>query len=364
MKAIRFLNLLPAVTFGLSVLSATFALGADTKPVAVIQSTINGYILPAHQQFNSSALAMHEAVDALCKTPAAEQMQTVRSAFGKIISHWSAIDIIRIGPILQDNRLERLVFFPDRRGIGLRQIQKLLASEDPALTDANTLAGKSVAIQGLSALEFALFGKGASELTQRSASFRCHYALAISENISAIASQLLGAWKMSDGISSEWQNPGPENRLYRNPSESLSALVSLFANGLAYYDTVELSAFLGITADNDKPRAALFRRSNNAVRVIQHGFMNFDRMYKQSGLQDSVSQEDKWITDAIHFGFRHGGTSLQSLDGTVLDVLSDPQQRAKLDYVRTVVRALGENFGVDLTTALGLTANFSSLDGD
>ncbi len=72
-----------------------------------------------------------------------------------------------MGPAREDNRFERLFFWPDRRGRGLRQVQGILAEEDETATDPATLYQKSVAVQGLLALDFVLSGEGNETLVER-----------------------------------------------------------------------------------------------------------------------------------------------------------------------------------------------------
>lgn len=297
-------------------------------------------------------------------TPSSDALDDVRATFGDTVVAMAAVNIVRIGPVLENNRLEKLFFWPDRRGIGLRQIQAIIAKQDPTATDPARLAGKSVAVQGLTALEFVLYGDGAETLAQIPDGYRCRLALAISTNIDGIAGDLLTAWKASEGFAYAWQHPGPDNAAFRDEKEALSALVSLFSNGMEYYDTIELGSFLGVTPERDRPRRALFRRSGNTLRFLQAGLKNFRQFYEKSELASQLPDGSAWIDDAIVFGFRHGIAGIESLSGTAAELIEDPQQRSRLVFVRTVVRGLGENFGIDMTAALDLTANFSSLDGD
>ena len=46
------------------------------------------------------------------------------------------------------------------------------------------------------------------------------------------------------------------------------------------------------------------------------------------------------------------------------EVLADPERRGKLSYFKLVTTSLSELFGKRLSAELGLTAGFSSLDGD
>ncbi|WP_169054374.1 imelysin family protein [Nitratireductor sp. XY-223] len=333
-------------------------------PVTPVSNAIARFVLPAYENFSKRSGDLSERIGALCASPSPEGLDEVRSAFSNTVVAMAAVSIVRIGPILEDNRLERLLFWPDRRGIGLRQIQVIIAKQDPTATDPGGLAGKSVAVQGLTALEFVLFGEGAETLEQIPNGYRCRLARSIGTNVSGIAKAVLEEWQAPAGFAHGWQNPGPENSAFRDEKESLSALVSLFANGLEYYDTIELGSFLGVTPEKDRPRRALFHRSGNTLRFLQAGLKDFRELYRTSELAALLPDGSAWIDEAVVFGFRHGIAGLESLSGSAADLIESPQQRSKLVFVRTVVRGLGENFGIDMTAALDLTANFSSLDGD
>src|SRR3546814_13939620 len=68
------------------------------------------------------------------------------------ISDWSS-DVCS-----SDLRYEHIYFWPDPRGITLRQVQGLLGQADGSMPDAAGLATQSVALQGLPALEYVLYG--------------------------------------------------------------------------------------------------------------------------------------------------------------------------------------------------------------
>ena len=110
------------------------------------------------------------------------------------------------------------------QGLGLKQVQAVLASQDATAADPATLAGKSVAMQGLGALEFVLFGTGADVLAATGDGFRCRYGAAIAANLDAIAAALQDEWQAPDGFAARWTAPGPENPLYRDRQEALTEL--------------------------------------------------------------------------------------------------------------------------------------------
>ncbi len=113
---------------------------------------------------------------------------------------WARIEIVRVGPVLDDNRFERILFFPDRKSLGLKQVQRLLAEKDESATSAGTLKGKSVAVQGLGALDFVLNGTGADDLAKEPNGFRCRYGAAIAAILAGLGQDLAAAWDAPDGV--------------------------------------------------------------------------------------------------------------------------------------------------------------------
>ena len=64
--------------------------------------------------------------------PRRDDLEAARAELsGHASDAWSYAEIIRFGPITENNRLERMLFWPDRKGIGLKQVQAALAGKDP-----------------------------------------------------------------------------------------------------------------------------------------------------------------------------------------------------------------------------------------
>jgi predicted lipoprotein len=64
------------------------------------------------------------------------------------------------------------------------------------------------------------------------------------------------------------------------------------------------------------------------------------------------------------FEFGNAANAASAADGPIADVLADPEKRSKLAYFGLVTSSLSNIFGTQMSGALGLTAGFSSLDGD
>lgn len=330
-----------------------------------VQNAIDGFIRPAYKDFAASAAALADDMASLCAVPDKAHLAGARHAFLRTVTQWSRIETVRFGPVTQENRLERILYWPDRKGIGLRQVQAAIAGDDPSFEQARTLAGKSVAVQGLGALEFVLHGAGADDLPTDKGARRCRYGRSIAENVSGIARDVADEWAAPGGFAASWANPSPKNALYRTDTEAITELFEVFVHGLEQVRDTRLSAFLGKTPEGDKPRLAIFWRSNGTARAIGANIAGLRDLFEASGLGSLATGENAYIARSIGFEFANAQRSLRDLGNTpVAEALKDGGLRGKLDYLCLVTSSLSELFGVRLAAALGLSAGFSSLDGD
>jgi predicted lipoprotein len=252
----------------------------------------------------------------------------------------------------------------DRKSTGLKQVQRALAEKDATATDPATLKGKSVAMQGLGALEFILFGAGAESLAEAGEAYRCAYGRAIAGNVEEMASAIVAGWQNPVAISAQWTNPGADNPLYRTDDEAITELLDILIHGLEMVRDVRINGFLGEDADSDRPKQAIFWRSGATTASIAANLRGMRKLFEASRLAGLPPQDATWIADSIGFEFDNAESALEAADGPVAEMLADPARWEKLAYVRLVTSSLSELFGVRLAGALGLTAGFSSLDGD
>lgn len=337
---------------------------ANAASDKVIANAIDGFIRPAYREMVHSTGAMSTAMQKLCEAPSPEHLEAARAAFADTAETWSEIEIIRFGPITEHNRLERMLFWPDRKGTGLKQVQAAIAEEDLGATDATKLAGKSVAMQGLGALEFVLFGTGSDDLAAPHGNYRCAYGEAISGNIGTIAAEVDAAWHDDKGFAAQWKNPGETNPLYRNATEAITELLEVYVNGLELVRDVRVNSFLGKEAGADKPKQALYWRSGGTGASLGGNVSGMSALFDASQFGSLLPDDSRWIAQSIDFEFGNAKTAAAGASGPVEDVLGNADKRGKLGYFGVVTSSLSELFGTRLAGALGLTAGFSSLDGD
>jgi predicted lipoprotein len=353
-----------ALAAGLLLGAAAPSIAADMDASAVITNAIDGFVRPAYRDFHAATSKMSEAAAELCAAPSPETLEAARNSFGDTVDAWSRAEIIRFGPITEQNRLERILFWPDRKSTGLKQVQAALHAKDATAADPDKLPGKSVAMQGLGALEFVLFGTDADRLATTEAAYRCAFGSAISANLDAIADEMEAAWAAPDGFARTWAEPAATNALYRDDAEALGELLDVFVTGLELDRDVRLGGFLGKTPEQDKPRQALFWRSERTIASVSGNLSGMKSLFEASGLGDMLPADTRWIVGSIGFEFSNALDALASADGPVAQVLADPKLRGKLDYAGVVTSSLSELFGTRVSGELGLTAGFSSLDGD
>jgi predicted lipoprotein len=330
----------------------------------IVRQAIDGFVRPGYAAFHRAVSDLSATVDALCETPSQTALDAARQNFGETAAAWARIEIVRFGPVTEENRLERILFWPDRKGTGLRQVQAALAHKDPSASDPARLAGKSVAMQGLGALEFVLFGTGAEALAGPADPYRCAYGAAIAANLETIAGDVENAWTDADGFAARWASPRRDNPLYRDDKESLTELMDVFVTGFELVRDVRLGGFLGAEPDKDRPKQALFWRSGNTIAALAGNLAGMQALFTASGLGGAVGPDMGWIADSANFEFDNAAKAAAAADNPVAELLADPEKRAKLTYFGIVTSSLSEIFGTRLSAELGLTAGFSSLDGD
>ena len=352
---------LPALALALAMSSPA---SAAVKASDVIQRAIDGFVRPAYASLHDHADGLAKAMDTLCQAPSQGNLDAAHAEFSATVAAWSSAEIIGFGPIKENNRLERMLYWPDRKSIGLKQVQAALAARDPTASDPAQLAGKSVAMQGLGALEFVLYGDGSEALAGKDDPYRCAYGAAIAKNIETMAADVDAAWKKPDGFAALWANPGPDNALYRDGTEAVTELVGVFINELEMVRDVRLKGFLGAKPDADKPRQASFWRSRNTGLSLAGNLSGIDKLFEASKLGDALPEDARWMAESIHIQLVNGIATAMSVKGPIDKALADPAQREKLEHFALITSSLSGLIGTRLTAEFGLTAGFSSLDGD
>ncbi len=318
---------------------------------------------PALAALADSADRLGDAADALCAAPGEHSLAAAREAFAETVQDWGRASVLRFGPLAADSRFERIFFWPDARGIALRQVQKLLAEEDGDAIAADGLAGKSAALRGFPALEFVLHGTGSDELA-RSADFRCRYGAAIARNIAAIASATLEGWRSGTGFADSFADPRPGTEPYRSAAEVDGEIVKALTTILQYVRAAELLPALGDSPEKANGKRAPLWRSRLTFRLIEAQVRGARDLLAAAGYETSLPDDAAWMPQSIRFELETTARMLNEIATAPEAAFGDGEDRGRLTVADLSLDHAGHLVSEQLSNALGLTMGFNALDGD
>ena len=340
------------------------ALAQATTPQQVLDTAVNQVIRPGMANFKNRASGLESAMSVLCARPSERSLMIAEQFFENAVLAYGQIEFIRIGPLMEDNRADRLLFWPDRRGTGLRQVQAIIAEADASATEVMSLRDKSVAAQGFGALEFVLFGTGAEALLAPEGEFRCRYGLAIAANISRIAGELAMGWYQQEGVAAHLTRPQADYADYRTETEALEEIVGLVSHGIEAMRDTRINPFIAKDGETAQPKLALFWRSGLTLAMIRANVDGMRKLVAVSGVARAVAEANSGLDNSIDFEFRNAIRALDIVTLPVEQAVDDEKQAFALGYLVLVTGSLQTMIGEHLSAALGLSVGFSSLDGD
>ena len=343
-------------------LATTKATAAEK--LAVVRQAIDEAIVPGYRAFAKAAGAETGIVDKLCEGPSRSSLTDARSGFADLVKAWSAVEFVKFGPVMEDNRADRILFFPDRRGLGLRQVQGLIAEPDDSIASGAALAHKSVAVQGLGTLEFVLFGDGAEALGAKGGVDRCRFARSIAENLSTMANRILTGWTDKDGIVQRLADPKAGDPAYRSADDSLKEITEIFIHGFEAIRDLRLTPAMGEDETSARPNLFLFHRSDLTLASLRANYAGLSKLFETSKVATLQPESQAYLRNAVRFEFENADLTLAKMTPPLSDLAASSQDRQALTYLLIVTNSLQKQFAGQLSPALGLSAGFSSLDGD
>jgi uncharacterized protein len=336
---------------------------------AVAKRTLETHILPGYEHFDAAARSFASAASTLCNAPSPTALAQTREVGREALMAWGRIEHIRFGPITEAQRLDRLLFYPDPRGFARKQIARLLKRHNEGDLSPEKLATASVAVQGFTAVDRVLFGKGSDALaTPASApSFRCLYVKALAVGIAQIASDTLAAWQ--GPYRKQWLTPGAGDRAFLDRSETTQALLRAYVTEL---EVVRLQRLAPVLSMEDKAgrMEPLLPKSGLAVPYLLANIEGLQDLLLASGFTDRALAEDEKAQSAMSIlesVVTDLGFALRSGQGAIAvapDVFASAEARAKLSPMVYSLKNAEETGRGALGTLTGLSLGFNSLDGD
>ena len=347
-------------------LSPTPARAATTEPSVAVRA-VAGVYRPLHAAFADAASRLDEAVVAYCASATGAdgdpddasgtaELDAARAAWRDAVPAFGAVEPLRAGPMLEDNRVNRVFFWPDSRRAGERQLRALVA--DTGALDVDAMPAKSVAVQGLPALERLLYG----DAVETDPGSTCRVAVPVAGNVARIAAELDAAWADPDGIGARMVEPPADDPLFRSEREVLRSLVTQLQAGLELVATAKLGPL--VDADAAAMRRLPFARSALFPEYLSGNLDGLAALLLDAGLADvaDVAGEAKFEV----------GNARRLLDQLGEDLVGNEALRGSpSEATVTTARALRagvvgiERLLIDrVAPALGTGTGFNSADGD
>ena len=342
----------------------------------VLETLASDVAVPAYDAFASAADGFAEAAGTFCDTLSAERLAAAQAGWRRAMAAWISASVPQFGPIREDNRNLRVQFWPDQNNNVPRSVEQVLAGTDPIT--AESLAGRSVAAQGLPAAEQLLFDPDGDPLGAfldgARGVRRCALLRAIATNLRTIASETATAWERTGGnYASALARSGGDNGAFASRGAAVEEVLNSLVTVVERTKNDRLGKPLALPEGGEPLLArAESRRSRTSLVNVEravaalrrfylggegetqgYGFDDFLRLGGDTSLHTKI--DDLFATVLAH---------LRGLPSSLDDAVADPADRAELDALYADLGRLTSLLKNDLAEATGVVVGFNENDGD
>ncbi|PLC51657.1 aminopeptidase [Pollutimonas subterranea] len=346
---------------------------AGELPVDLGKRLTTGYISPAMQGFHRAADRLNAALQGWCVAPDKAGAQRIDKDFAQLITSWAGIEFLRFGPLVKANRYEKLNFWPDPRGITLRQVQGVLTKPD-AIPNASELSAHSVAIQGLPALEYVLYREGgllaglATDAPIDSVSPEaCSYAMSVAGNLEQLGSEIASEWRPGGIYAQQFARPSEGNSLYRSQQEVAAEAIKALSTGLQFARDIKLLPMLGDDIEAARPKRAPFWRSGQSMASMAASAQGMLRFYRAGGYQ--YGSDEAWVDDSVQAELRRIEGVFQAMQtgggsADFIELAGSEDGYRQLTLAAILIKNAKSQVDEHVAPAFGVRIGFNALDGD
>jgi predicted lipoprotein len=328
---------------------------------------IDDYIRPSADRFAATGSRLPQAVSAVCTDPTDSAKADFSEAFSDTVTSLARVSFVRFGPLADEDRLSRLAFLPDPRGTAQRQIRKVFATQDATVTDPASLSGKSVALQGLTALQLIAFdktGEVALGTVDEKRAFICSYALAIAGNVAAITRDLADAWNDPSGYRAVLVSPDPAHGQIRTSQDAMETVFNALVTGLIIVRDQHIQPALGKGPKKMKLHRIPFSRSGNGIAYVRAELQGIGAALKAANLDPLLSDITAWIPDSLDYEFSNADKLLGAIQTPVRQTRDKGALTERLKTLMLTIDSLQETMADEMAGGLALSGGFNALDGD
>jgi predicted lipoprotein len=327
------------------------------------------YVVPRFTALAEAANRLDRAPIEFCSTPGPASLADLREAFLAATEAWAAVEHLRTGPASIGNRAERISFWPERKNVTQRQLAALLKRPDLTSLTVEALAGGSVAVQGLPALEMLLYGDEAEAKLLAGDPARCAVVRAMAGNVAGIAAELATGWSAPAGFLATLAKPDTANPFFASGAEAAKRLFNDLLTLFRLVGDVKLQTPMGESVDRARPTLAEGWRSGRSLRMIAANLASARAMYGREGgfgLRSLLIEgiDSREIDREIQNAFDAAELALAAVPEPLDQAVQTEEARAAvtdlLHHWRRARDQVAQRFG----PTVGIAAGFNALDGD
>ncbi len=314
------------------------------------------HILPGYQKFAVDAVQLDISAKKYCEQPDEDKLNSLRAINRQTFLTWQAVQHLRFGPVQFLSRDSRIHFWPDQRGVIAKHYKKLL--EEVLLNEEKfDISEKSIALQGLSALEYLLYKK--LPPTKKD----CVVIVAITENLQTMAQGIVHDWTSSkDPYLPYFIYPGTRDHLiYETEQELVEQIVNSIYTELEFIVTKKLAIPLGDSIEKSRGRLAEGSRSMASLSAIAANLKACRELYMLAFASELSNYP---LNGKIKSAFDQAQHTLVQINMPLKEAVRHAEQRVIVEQLLNDISLLKKLISTELTQELDLTLGFNALDGD
>lgn len=356
----------------------------DSEYMAAVAAAAQNAIRERYLGFTSTVLSLQSTLKRVCAKPTESALKESQRAFYDSALFWASVQFITSGPVSEHQRASRIEYWPDKRNVVGRQLNDVLAKQDPAALAPERFATTSVGVQGLPALERLLFGEEALAKLAHDApgrEFRCDLMATIAQNLLAIASDIVRWTPEQRRFLGEVGPPSAEDEAEVTGRDVAGRLLNDLLTAIIAARDMKLLAPLGQSIERAKPQAAEYWRSRNSLGVLYYNLLGVREIVAaDGGLADLLAQQPDGLStsralvsaldEALRMTVDIGKTSQDQKmlhiysDVSLSEAVVDPDRRKIVEDLAAQLAKIRDLLAGPLATKLNLPIGFNALDGD
>jgi len=146
----------PVVTIPV-IVNPTPTVTLDAQFALYLADLADGHIIPSYAAMQTTAQTLKDSTHTFCAlpSPSNNDLTTLQQNWQSFNAAWQKIQWLKVGAIVENDRLLRVQLWPDKNNAVSRGVNALIAEQ--FVISAEYVSGENLGAQGIPALEYLLF---------------------------------------------------------------------------------------------------------------------------------------------------------------------------------------------------------------